>query len=279
MTAGISAVAAAQSEQQKQDKQRKDVRLDALVDSFKTLQDCGHQKAEQFCEAFLKTIESGYWRPGDLIPTEKEIAAVLPVSLGTVQIALRRLATDGIIKRTRRSGSTISVPPDPRLDPKHICFVADDGKSLLPHKTEHISVTESTEQGAWSAYIGELESYIKIVRHIRVGQDFTLYAEFYLGGEKFRPLLDIAPETFKQLHLRLILHDRFHCPSLGFTQAMSFVAPLPSVAEIIGCPLGHAALIHEIFSYTLREKPLSYQKFIIPPNNRKLIISGSELNT
>ena len=253
----------------------KDIRLGALADAYAAIKDTPGQKADKCCEAFVKTIESGYWRPGDFVPTEKEIGAVLPVSLGTVQTALRRLAANGIIDRTRGLGTKIAMPRDPELEPKHVRFLAADGKSLLDHKIELISVQETTEYGAWSDYLGARASYIRIVRHIVVNQEFTIYNEFFLDAARFRPLLDIAPETFRTLHLRMILHDRFNSPTLGFTQKISFYSPPPAVAGIIGIPAGTQVLMHEILSYSLRKKPLSYQQMIIPPHSRKLDISSS----
>lgn len=253
----------------------KDIRLEALADAYATLKDMPGQKADKCCEAFVKTIENGYWRPGDFLPTEKEIAAILPVSLGTVQAALRRLAFSGIIDRTRGLGTKITTPRDPWVEPKHVRFLADDGASLLSHEIKLISVEETTKQGAWSDHLGAHTSYIRIVRHIVVNQEFTIFNEFFLEVARFRPLLDIAPETFQQLHLRMILHDRFNSPTLGFTQKISFFTPPLAVASIIGSPAGTQVLKHEILSYSLRQKPLSYQQMIIPPNSRKLDISSS----
>jgi GntR family transcriptional regulator len=253
----------------------KDIRLEALADAYATLTDMPDQKADKCCEAFVKTIERGYWRPGDFLPTEKEIAAILPVSLGTVQTALRRLAHGGIIDRTRGLGTKIASPSDPVDEPKHIRFLDDDGTSLLSLEVKLISIDETTSQGAWSNYLGAHTSYIRIVRYIDVNQEFTIYNECFLEVARFRPLLDIAPETFQMLHLRMMLHDRFNCPTLGFTQKVSFYTPPPAVASIIGSPTGAQALMYEVLSYSLRQKPLSYQQMIIPPNSRKLDISSS----
>lgn len=252
------------------EKIRKDIRLEALADAYAAVAVGPAQKADKCREAFVETIEAGYWRPGDLVPTEKEIAAVLPVSLGTVRIALRRLAADGIVQRTRGSGTRIVTPRDPFQEPKHIRFLADDGRTVLPHEIQMISVEETAEQGAWSGFLGAHASYIRIVRHILVGGEIPLYNAFYLDGARFRPLLDIAPETYSRLHLRMILHDRFNCPTLGFRQNVCYVEPPERVAAIVGCPGGLRILMLEVLSHSLRERPLSYQQFYIPPNGRRL---------
>lgn len=207
---------------------------------------------------------------GALVPTEKEIAAVLPVSLGTIQIALRRLAADGIIERTRGQGTRITTTRNPNLEPKHVRFFADDGESLLPLTIHVASVQEIEEQGPWSTFLGARPSYLRIVRHISVAGEFNIYNEFYLDAARFRPLLDIAPETYQQMHIRVILHDRFNCPTLRFVQNIQIVTPEPMVTDIIGTAPRERALALEVLSHSLRDRPLSYQGMIIPLNDRKL---------
>lgn len=94
----------------------------------------------------------------------------------------------------------------------------------------------------------------------------TVHNEFFLDGARFRPLLDIAPETLHQLHLRMILHDRFSAPTLGFTQNIAMIVPPEPVARVIGTAPG---------SHTLRGRPLSYQQMTSPPNGRRLNILTS----
>ena len=103
----------------------------------------------------------------------------------------------------------------------------------------------------------------------------TVYNEFFLNGARFRPLLDIAPETLHQLHLRMILHDRFSAPTLGFTQNIAMIVPPELVARVIDTAPGSHALMHEIMPHTLRGRPLSYQQMTSPPNGRRLNILTS----
>ena len=253
-------------------KKHKDIRLEALADAYAILERTPGKKSDKCCEAFVKTIETGYWRPGDPVPTEIQIASVLPVSLGTVQVALRCLATDGIIKRTRGRGTVIATPRDPSLDPHHARFFDDDGKSLLRLNARVLAVDEIHHTGPWADFIGNCMSYIRITRHIDVSDEFTIYNEFYLEGMQFRPLLDFAHQSLTGPHLWMILHDRFNCPTLRFEQNIFFTPAEPPVAELFGIEIGERALVLEVMSYSFRDRPLSYQKMVIPPNDRKMSI-------
>lgn len=56
-------------------------------------------------------IESGTWRPGHRLPPEPELAASLGVSRATLREALRLLAEDGWLSRTRGAGTFVTHRP------------------------------------------------------------------------------------------------------------------------------------------------------------------------
>ncbi len=56
-------------------------------------------------------IESGTWRPGTRLPPEPELAASLGVSRATLREALRLLAEDGWLSRTRGDGTYVTHRP------------------------------------------------------------------------------------------------------------------------------------------------------------------------
>lgn len=57
----------------------------------------------------LDRIRSREWPPGELIPTEQELAASLGCARATVNRALRELADSGIIERRRKVGTRVSA--------------------------------------------------------------------------------------------------------------------------------------------------------------------------
>lgn len=59
----------------------------------------------------LERIRSREWPPGELIPTEQELAASLGCARATVNRALRELADSGIIERRRKVGTRVAATP------------------------------------------------------------------------------------------------------------------------------------------------------------------------
>ena len=65
------------------------------------------------------------------LPTEAELARVLPYSLGTIQKAYGELVRNGLVVRSRGRGSFVAPPQRQMAEPWHCRFLADDG-TVLP---------------------------------------------------------------------------------------------------------------------------------------------------
>lgn len=62
----------------------------------------------------LERIRSREWPPGELIPTEQQLAVQLGCARATVNRALRELADSGIIERRRKVGTRVTATPSRR---------------------------------------------------------------------------------------------------------------------------------------------------------------------
>src|SRR3974377_584666 len=57
-----------------------------------------------------KTIADGSLRPGDAVPSERELAKIHAVSLMTARHALASLEHEGMVERRRGAGTFVSTP-------------------------------------------------------------------------------------------------------------------------------------------------------------------------
>src|ERR1700746_1451579 len=60
--------------------------------------------------AIRKTIENGSLRPGDAVPSERELAKLHQVSLMTARHALATLEREGVVERRRGIGTFVAAP-------------------------------------------------------------------------------------------------------------------------------------------------------------------------
>ena len=62
-------------------------------------------------EEVLNRIQAGIWRPGQMIPTEAELATEFACARATINRALQALAATGMIERRRKVGTRVSSRP------------------------------------------------------------------------------------------------------------------------------------------------------------------------
>ena len=69
--------------------------------------DSGSPIYRQIVEQVILQIKNGTLKPGDRLPTERELASRLQVARGTVQKAYRELSDNNVIEMIQGSGSYI----------------------------------------------------------------------------------------------------------------------------------------------------------------------------
>jgi len=250
-----------------------DFRLSVLNDYF-AAQPVKLPKSARLYEACLQMIENSYWLPESRIPSEKDLSNLLPVGLATVQTALRRLASTGLIQRKRKAGSFVCEPAAIGRELAYFLFLTDDGKAYLPNSDIELNIFETREQGPWSDFLGHVPKYICIERTMDVGGEFRIFNKIFLGDAKFRPLLHFSKSEFTGLSFRILFQDKFGAPPLGTDRSVQFTRMNPDVAKKLDRPAGNPALQYEIRQFTVRQQPLFYMQTIIPENNRTLRISA-----
>ena len=249
---------------------RRDPALTALVAAYKRAGEGGGSKKSNLIDALIRTIEDGHWQPGDRLPTESELTAALPVSLGTVQGALTRLAEAGMVQRKAGVGTHVTNLSAREGDRWFMRFLADGDEAFLATEVRAAAVVESDEQGPWTAFLGVPSSLVKVSRVVRIGGRFNVLALVYLDGLRFRPLLDFDLAVIGDLHIRQILHDRFNAPTLSRETRIRFLTLRGDVAGALEVASGTMGLALDVASFTARDKPLCFQRFVIPPNDYAL---------
>jgi GntR family transcriptional regulator len=94
---------------------------------------------QQIKSLILQSLQAGEWKPGDLIPSELDLAARYKVSQGTVRKAIDELAADNLLVRRQGKGTFVAthaeaahpVPlPAPAPRPGHL---DSEGPAAAPH--------------------------------------------------------------------------------------------------------------------------------------------------
>ena len=148
---------------------------------------------QQIRALITRSLESGEWKPGDIIPSESELAERFGVSQGTVRKAIDELANENLLVRRQGKGTFVSTHDDPRSFFRFLRLASNEGELLR---------LQSIPLECWRAKAGadvartlalEPGAPINIVRRLmKFGDEPAVFDEIYLPGELFPDLsLDI----------------------------------------------------------------------------------------
>ncbi len=75
-----------------------------------------------------RSLQDGEWRPGEVIPSEVELAARFKVSQGTVRKAVDALADENLLVRRQGNGTFVATHAEQRVQFRFLRLAADDGQ-------------------------------------------------------------------------------------------------------------------------------------------------------
>jgi DNA-binding GntR family transcriptional regulator len=234
----------------------------------------GLAKYAQFRDLIVRAIRGGHWRPGDRIPTEQELTAALPYSLGTIQRGLRMLVEDGVLTRRAGLGSFVADTSRPMSEPWHLRF--EDGRGgVLPLFPKVVAVENPARRGAPGdadlvARLKPSGPVFAIERLIDVGGLFKVHAYFIAEIAHFPRLATRKPSDLLGQNLRLFLSRELGLPILQGRDTFRVRLAEPSASARLKLSAGTAVL--ELCSVAMAAgMPVYAQRFLIPPNAPPLI--------
>ncbi len=224
-------------------------------------------------EVLLELIRNGHWRAGDKLPSEDQLVAETPFSLGTVQRALRELVEKRVLVRQHGKGTFVAHLPRRMTTPWHCQFLDDSGAGFLPVYSKAIERRLVGEKGSWSDYLPATgKGWLQIDRLFSINHEFLVFGRFYCDPATLRyfvdcPLGRLAGLNFlgfivRDLSIRLTTLS--HCVSLiEFPTGVSRMIQVG--AGTVGMLVRATARAGSKFVY--------YQEFFIPPSRRQLYFS------
>ena len=89
----------------------------------------------QIKELLVSRISGGQWAPGEVIPSEMQLALELGVSQGTVRKAISELVENNVLTRKQGRGTFVAIHDDQRALFHFFHVVDNDGRKVLPEST------------------------------------------------------------------------------------------------------------------------------------------------
>ncbi len=208
----------------------------------------------------LQALESGEWRPGEVIPSEQELAARFGVSQGTVRKAIDEMAAENLLVRKQGKGTYVASHNDPRALFRFLRLVPMDGDLSHPKSVPLDCWRAKAGQEASRMLAIEVGAPIIILRRLlKFGVRPVVIDEIYLAGEIFQGL------TAEVLHawngsLYSLFETRFGVRMIRAQERIRAVAADRGAAEALQLAEGTPLLSVERVTYTYGERPVEWRR-------------------
>jgi GntR family transcriptional regulator len=215
---------------------------------------------QQIKALITQSLQSGEWKPGELIPSEVELAGRFKVSQGTVRKAIDELAAENLVMRKQGKGTFVSTHHEARAHFRFLRLMPDEG---VPHYPESKFIeVKRTRAPADVARLLELKSGDAVVFIKRV-QSFdgvpTIVEELWLPGLIFKGLTAERLVEYKGPMYGLF-ESEFGTRMIRAAEKIRAVSADVGAAELLHIAAGTPLLMAERVSYTYGDKPVELRR-------------------
>ncbi|UOD49652.1 GntR family transcriptional regulator [Orrella daihaiensis] len=209
---------------------------------------------QQIRQLLLQALEKGEWKPGEMIPSEFDLARRFHVSQGTVRKAIDELAGEHILIRRQGKGTFVATHREPVVRFRFLRLAPSDGETV-PADSE-ILWCRKVRANAEAAAALELKSgdgliYIRRLLSFR-GQP-TVVDDIYLPASLFRGLT-MAVLTENTGPLYGLLEARFGVSMVRADERLRAVAAPEDIAELMKIERHKPLLRVDRVSYTYGDR-------------------------
>jgi len=223
-------------------------------------------------DAFAYGIRSGRFKPGERVPTETELTERLPVSLGTVQKALAKLATSGLVIRNRKTGTFIAGRRS-QVDEVFVYRFLDPetGNVMLPF-VRVLGVTIDETDGPWYDVL-MAKKVVCIDRLVWFDQYPPAFSSVFFSYEHGKVFLDMPLEELHGSSSHRILIEHYNLPTLRMDHRIGCRVLSDMACKHLMIAQGTTGIVWDIKDFSFHDKPSLFQRFQLPPGHRPVEIS------
>lgn len=215
---------------------------------------------QQIKALITQSLQSGEWKPGELIPSEVELANRFKVSQGTVRKAIDELAAENLVVRRQGKGTFVATHHEARAQYRFLRLMPDAGEPHYPeNKILEVKRLRAPAEVARLLDIKSGDSVIFIKRVQSLDGAPTIVEELWLPGVIFKGLTAERLVEYKGPMYGLF-ETEFGTRMIRATERIRAVCADAEVAELLAVPEKTPLLSVERVSFTYGDKPVEVRR-------------------
>ncbi len=215
---------------------------------------------QQIKSLLLKSLQAAEWKPGEVIPSEVDLAARFKVSQGTVRKAIDELAQENHLVRRQGKGTFVATHAEERTQYRFLRLTADDGiDGRLQRRLLDCRRMRASAELARALDLKAGEAAVQIRRLLMDGSQGVVLDDIWLPGPLFKGLTAERLAGWRGPMYGL-LESEFGVRMVRAEEKIRAVAAGRDEAALLGLPAGTPLLLVERLSYTYGDKPVELRR-------------------
>jgi GntR family transcriptional regulator len=216
----------------------------------------------QIKNLITQSLVTGEWRPGELIPSEIELAGRFSVSQGTVRKAVGELAGENLLVRQQGKGTFVASHSEERSRFPYLSISLDRG--TLDSLAATLIDCRKVKLNSTSAKKLDLATgagAFLITRVLAISGKNAVYEEIRLPATQFKGLtVETIEHHFCMLYS--MYESEFEVRILHVDEQLKAVAAEGMAARRLGIAKGAPVLAIERVAYTYADKPVELRRSV-----------------
>lgn len=216
----------------------------------------------QIKEIIQEMIENEELKPGDAIPTERELCEIQGVSRMTVNKAILSLVNEGVLYREQGRGTFVSRPKFMKQLSKLKGFTEEMDAQGFKTSTKvlNFEVREGTKQNKTSLRLPDSESLVIEITRLRIsdGEPAALEIEL-IPYYMFR---DMTRESIDGRSIYEVFRTRYKCALKKAIQTIEPIKVNDYEAKLLNVQNESLALLFKRTTFNENDIPIEYTKSI-----------------
>ena len=218
---------------------------------------------QQIKGLILQSLQQGEWKPGEVIPSEFDLAARYKVSQGPVRKAVDELAAENLLVRRQGRGTFVGTHAEQQAQYRFLRLVPDSGTidSEGPAQRDFVDCKRQRASADVARLLGLRtgDPVLQARRLLRFNGVPTILEDIWLPGGPFKGL---TAERLSQYHgpMYALFESEFGVRMVRADEKIRALAPDAAQAALLEVPATTPLLSVERIAYTYNDVPMELRR-------------------
>jgi GntR family transcriptional regulator len=226
---------------------------------------------QQIKSLILRSLQAGEWKPGDMIPSEFDLAARYRVSQGTVRKAIDALAADNLLVRRQGKGTFVATHAEAHTQYRFLRLLPDTGDLGTQGPAERRIIEcrrlRASAEVARQLLLRTGDAVLQVRRVLAFAGQPAILEDIWLPGGPFKGLTvdTLSADTGPMYAL---FETQFGVRMVRASEKIRAVAAEEDTAALLGVTAGSPLLSVERLAYTYNDVPMELRRGLYRTENR-----------